>query len=697
MRYPNLAALLLAAPFVANAAALKPIDSVVWNFEGVSVKGLVTGDFNGDGRTEIAFSTRSMFPLLVVLDRQGGTWRTTQATAVEGGEGGLIAQPWTHAGGTSLVLVDRSYWWTPAGDSNAYVFNGTPLRMTRKFPIALGVTGAVVADADGDGVQELLVTTATGTFAHALPDGALLWSIAAGGNEVHVARLPGHAAPQIILASTPGRIFDGVTRVQQWSYPDGFGVYLASGRFASDGGVQFVGASDWSSFAVFRSSPWSPVWDFSSFDIDAIAAADLDGDGRDEILQGDGQWGDVKVIDSQTRMLRYAIPNPGYGMAAIAAADLTGDGNVEIAFAPGTTSFRSESVLHIASGHNGAALFDLPTRPGGVGALAVAKLHSDGRDKVIAASTQRGVTVRDLETGNVEFESPHDPWGTSEPFSLTATVVRVARADASGVRPVVLAGTASYDGRIVVFDPTNGQVRLRIGDNSNRPLGSRAITGAELFDFDGDGRDDIVVSTEARTTAASGVRLHAYSLQTGVLLWESIAMGSGFVGSHGLLVIPANGGTPALLVAVLPNGLRAFDAETRLLAWTLDADVRTAAYLPSAPDGPELLLIGADGVARHYDADLRTLSRSYALPDVTEVHVLPDRNELVLKTMDRLVVTDLDGNALAQSGVLGSVAHSASIATRERGNAIEIIAGTHHGYTRYLYQPGLLFEDGFEP
>src|SRR5690606_22355222 len=126
--------------------------------------------------------------------------------------------------------------------------------------------------------------------------------------DLMLAQLDADAALEIVAAATPGVVIDGATQAIDWSWPAGFGAYLAPGHFQPGGGVQFVAAETWFRFTVFQSAPWQALWQAELGDIEAIHAVDLDGDGIDEIIEGDGQWGDVHVYDSATQSVRFTIP-----------------------------------------------------------------------------------------------------------------------------------------------------------------------------------------------------------------------------------------------------------------------------------------------------------------------------------------------------------------------------------------------------
>ena len=65
---------------------------------------------------------------------------------------------------------------------------------------------------------------------------------------------------------------------------------------------------------------------------------DINGDGRDEILYGDGQWGSIHAMNAVNGTQLWAISNPEHGVTRIAVSDVDGDGNLEVMWGAGWTS-----------------------------------------------------------------------------------------------------------------------------------------------------------------------------------------------------------------------------------------------------------------------------------------------------------------------------------------------------------------------
>lgn len=687
----------------ASASAASPLrfsGYELTNFGAVAPDGMTAGDFDGDGVDDIAVASSSQMAVIAVLGGTNGNWRTRQVFAPASL---LQAVPqlltWKRQQGDALVVVVRNEWWYNTA-AMVIVFDGVPLRESHRFPLQASVHAAWIGDVDADGEDELLSSSPDETRYYDLATGMPGQTVPFGGEDVLATQLDADPALEVVLASTPGRVFDGATQAIEWTYSDGFGSYLAAGRFSGNGAMQFVGARNWSIMTVFQALPWSPIWDLERFDIDAVAVADFDGDGRDEIIQGDGQWGSVNIIDTETRQIGLTIPHNNHGVAALVAADFTGDGMLEIAFA--SRSPYDGAAINVVEPPSTEVRSELLKTAGPIGAMALADVDADGQLEVVAASSESPsrVLVVNHATGGIENNFGGSSWNANDPFYLANHFVLTAQLDADPALELVLVGNA-FDGQISVVDAVSGLVQLQIGSySSGGPFGSRHITGAELIDFDRDGTPDIVVSTQAASSGTSGVRLHVFSLTSGQLLWESVAMGTGFAPSHGVAVIPGAGGGADTLVAALDGGLRAYDSVTRLLSWQLETPVDTLAYVPDAEGGPQLVVASATGQVQHLDASTRAPVHSYALPaPITAIKPLPGEGRVliiangIVTLVDPVLaqVTSLDEYAV------GSFPEHGSVAAFAEGNDFKVVAGTPFGWARMSVTPeSVLFRDGFE-
>jgi len=207
-------------------------------------------------------------------------------------------------------------------------------------------------------------------------------------------------------------------------------------------------------------------------------AADVDGDGLDEILVDAPSGAHLFRGDGRVTQL----PNISGKETKIAAGDLDGDGHLDLAMVVGG---------RIAISHgDGTGAFPVsdPLQGFAVTDLAVADIDGDGKNEIVA-----------LSNGKIETYGEH-------PASFDAggaTWLAVGDLDGDG-RPDLLVGNP---GDFCVFncDPTPGTLHMMRNtgggfgvlvpvpqlDNNSFP------TAGWIADLDGDGRNDLVVSALA--------------------------------------------------------------------------------------------------------------------------------------------------------------------------------------------------------
>jgi hypothetical protein len=437
---------------------------------GLNPVGLVTGDFNGDGHTDLAVANSDS--ISVLLNNGDGTFRTETPIPVGPGPTALVTGDFNGDGRTDLAVAsfgNESYDqstgnFTYSGNKvSVLLSNGDGTFQTQVYPVGPDPEALVTGDFNGDGHTDLAVEdSAYNNY---------------GSGDVTVLLGQG----------------DGTFKVQapvQVPNP----IALVTGDFNGDGHTDLavidaylgavtvlLGQGDGS----FQTQ--TPVQ--VGVDPNLLVAGDFNGDGRTDLVVSDLSFviKDVTVLLAQGdgTFQTEAIP-VGPDPHAIVTGDFTGDGRTDLAVAAGGFSNYNVTVLLVQGDGTFRTDTTIPlTGQDHVGGLLAADFTGSGRtDLAYGSLSPAGVTVL-LAQGDGTFQTKTTPVANS-PGALVA-------------------GDFNGDGRtdlafVDYYSSTNDvTVLLGQGDGTfqtetvSLPPGqypSALVAG----DFTGDGRTDLAVT-----------------------------------------------------------------------------------------------------------------------------------------------------------------------------------------------------------
>jgi hypothetical protein len=409
---------------------------------------------------------------LAACGRTGLDWAASPFAGAAGASGAGAGSASAGAGGASAGAAgasSRACVWSGFAKGGTYATGSAPLSIA-------------VADFDGDGRLDLATSN---------------WGGASGAVDGSVS---------VLLANGPGT-FAAQTMYKTEIQPND----LAVGDLTGDGLPDIVVAGGLTRLNVFSNTgkgTFTPLRDVPLSEPLAVTVADLDGDGQPDVA-APMVSNAIDIFLDNAGSLRPAGQYVTGTMAyALAAADLDGDGRNDLVVT--NVSFPPGAGLPVALGagrigvllNRGAAAFRAEVvYPAGNGtnALAVADLDGDSHPDVAVANDVDGTVgvFRNLGDGTFAAQVTYFVGETSSTVT-GGGMAGVVAADFDGDGHIDLATTRTFG------DGSTVELLRNAGDGTflaplSVPAPSRPLAIA-AGDFDGDGRPDLVLSTDDSVT-----------------------------------------------------------------------------------------------------------------------------------------------------------------------------------------------------
>jgi len=661
--------------------------------------GVVVGDFDGDGRDDVAFTGVQSTPsnsdgegpdagiiLIVGYDATRSSYRVAQSLISDLPRLVGLAKDGSAIAG--LVAVSR--------DGILVHYAGRPLQLVSHVALGRPVETMRVGDVDGDGRIDVVVSDATTELAaYDLATGALERTYEGRfASSIELAQLDADAALEIILAGTPGYVVDGATNATDWRDAGGFGPLLASGRILADHREGFIAAQDWDYLTAYQGQPYSSIWSLKSKTNGGVDMADLDGDGIDEILYSGDYTSGFVVLDALTQaaLLQMVVaPHRHSG-----AARMRGDGTWQFAFGEGlntaggdtTEIFSSQGTVEFARNQESAPFLVAPT----------ADLDGDGVDDGAWASTYFGgpyngghMHVYDPVSGVEHWQHGLLSNGADVLYNSLTAITVAERGDGQRADMVIAEVGLFLDVILDVIDGASGDTRQFAVESSF----TYAID--HLAMVDGDTHKNILAlgsNGAVQLGLFDGSDLHE--------IWFKTLDSS--LGERTNDVQPlSNGSGQSTYLLSMPNALVAYDLSAREVSWSQPIAAASAATLHRA-DGTALVgVLDTAGHLRLLSIDGATALADFAIgaSEAGALRDLPDSPGEAVACVDRrIVLVDIDAESvIAQSPWVGALAcdkGNITLQSLPQSGKTRIRAGSLAGVFDLDLAGPEIFYDGFE-
>lgn len=680
---------------LAFAQLIDPKWVICPGFDSPAQHGAVILDLDGDGHNEavVSGSVPGSKDFLVILQSRNGALRITRRIQLPS-DGGFIgkvqALPPTSGGEARLAVVTYS----PTGNILS-TFSGIDLQWNGDVPVPSGFTIDQFADVDADGTLEALGTLSLGQpMVLDVTTGTVEWEEAATQNsQIGAGQLDQDPALEIVIGNSgnaiPGRILDGATYVEEWTYPNGFHGSPVFGNFDGDSSTPEFAIIEPQGFTrVFASSPaFAPISDHETGYVDAFLAQDLNADGITDLTFGQGSSGGVIAYSPDTWATLFEHVNPENDVTELAAGQLDADVGLEVLFGMGSNTSSTDR-LRVFDWQTDAIEFDQIAEDGPHSSVLVDDLDGDGSKEVVAAGfpnqfSGAKLRVADAETGEVlrSIDNLQGPWAANYGSQLLS-----ANLDSDAQREILVSQGMGYAAVLQALDSTTLQEQWEFSES----LGSGPFSALALVDANHDAFPDIVGTMGQDVVVINGA--------DGYLLWRYDDLGTFNTGASIIVANYDNDSATEILAS--DNGVVfVLDAESHLLEGQFSTATPVIGMSVEGEGGSCRLVLYFKSKLerRRCDTNAVDSTRAYSVGPVNFVRAVQDSTGPLVLADDQKVMLQDGSSIVATSSDIGSdLGWNNYGAVLRDGSLISVVVGGMASIQRVELRGDFIFQHGFE-
>lgn len=344
------------------------------------------------------------------------------------------------------------------------VFDGGTKQQITQFTLAGGlnyVRAIEMGDIDNNGTIEMVISSDYTIFFYHLNNFTLINQITGGAFDLKIGNVDSDPINEIVTSKGDVLQFNGTSAPVQWHFNSSTYSYefIELSDIDLDGKKEIIKVNGWDSISVYDADIQQRKFMIpTNNDIDAILLADLNNDNIDEIIYGDGQWGDIHCINATTHAQMWTLNNTGHGVSALSIGDTDADGTKELFYGNGASS-SSGDTLYVHNASNLAKEWNSKCIDGPYYAMDIDDIDNDGTKEIVAISYESSsgyksgvLSIFDATTHALEWESNgvffNSVW--TGIFDL-----EISDIDNDGDKEIIVAAGVTYTGKIWIVDGTS--------------------------------------------------------------------------------------------------------------------------------------------------------------------------------------------------------------------------------------------------
>jgi hypothetical protein len=456
---------------------------------------IATADFDNDGKSEIVTCMNSSgysYWYIVKYDSISKKYEQVWISELCATSISSIKTFDINADGHQEIIIGYNIGYSTG---KIEVYDGQTKQLLMHASIPGSVLDIEFGDGDNDGSNELIVSDNTNLYFYNPANLSQKSSVPYGSFDFKVGNVDNDGYNQIVLSS--GKVIEyksGSVNVQ-WTYDSTSPTsgYVCLSDIDGDGIKEMIIAKSWQAIDVYDADIESLKYELTTAqDIASLIVCDVNNDGIDEIIYGDGQWGSVYCYNSITKQKIWQITNPEWGGFSLCAADFNNDDSLRVIWSSNIGCSNASRLLVANTVSSKVEWESLPI-DGPFTAVEVDDIDGDGNQEIVALSVSSDnnydsgiLSVFDAQTKQLKWQGDGLFFGQA----WTGTYnLKIDDIDNDGHKEIIVAASSCYTGEIWIIDGVSKTIKKNYTYNTENLASFYSL---DVADVDQDGNTEIV-------------------------------------------------------------------------------------------------------------------------------------------------------------------------------------------------------------